>query len=141
MTQEKFYYDNKIVKLFSYATIFWGLVGMLIGLLAAAQLAFPFLNFELSFTTFGRVRPVHTNAIIFAFTGNAIFAGAYYAIQRLLKARLPGSENLSTGNLNFRPNFFNKEKQHVFSACIIGLKHTLGRGNSLLARIDRYRLT
>ncbi len=88
MTQEKFYYDNKIVKLFAYATLFWGIVGMLVGLLAAAQVAFPSLNFGLSFTTFGRVRPVHTNAIVFAFTGNAIFTGAYYSIQRLLKARM-----------------------------------------------------
>lgn len=88
MTQEKFYYDNKIVKLFAYATLFWGIVGMLVGLLAAAQIAFPSLNFGLSFTTFGRVRPVHTNAIVFAFTGNAIFTGAYYSMQRLLKARM-----------------------------------------------------
>ena len=88
MTQEKFYYDNKIVKLFAYATLFWGIVGMLVGLLAAAQIAFPSLNFGLSFTTFGRVRPVHTNAIIFAFTGNAIFTGAYYSMQRLLKTRM-----------------------------------------------------
>ncbi len=88
MTQEKFYYDNKIVKLFAYATILWAIVGMLVGLWAAAELAFPSWNLNLSFLTFGRLRPLHTNAIIFAFTGNAIFTGAYYSAQRLLKTRM-----------------------------------------------------
>lgn len=85
MSQETFFYDNKIVKYFAYATIIWGLVGMLAGLLAALQLAMPALNFNIEFTTFGRVRPVHTNAAIFAFVGNGIFMGAYYSMQRLLK--------------------------------------------------------
>lgn len=85
MNQETFYYDNKIVKYFTYATIIWGLVGMLAGLLVALQMAMPALNFNLEFTTFGRVRPVHTNAAIFAFVGNGIFMGAYYSLQRLLK--------------------------------------------------------
>ncbi|MDA3928250.1 MAG: cytochrome-c oxidase, cbb3-type subunit I [Prolixibacteraceae bacterium] len=85
MSQETFYYDNKIVKYFAYATIIWGLVAMLAGLLIALQLAMPALNFNLEFTTFGRVRPVHTNAAIFAFVGNGIFMGAYYSLQRLLK--------------------------------------------------------
>ncbi|MGF7139269.1 cytochrome-c oxidase, cbb3-type subunit I [Roseimarinus sediminis] len=85
MSQETFFYDNKIVKYFAYATIIWGLVGMLAGLLAALQLAMPALNFNIEYTTFGRVRPVHTNAAIFAFVGNGIFMGAYYSMQRLLK--------------------------------------------------------
>ena len=85
MSQETFYYDNKIVKYFTYATIIWGLVAMLAGLLVALQLAIPALNFNLEFTSFGRVRPVHTNAAIFAFVGNGIFMGAYYSLQRLLK--------------------------------------------------------
>ncbi|MBN9483551.1 MAG: cytochrome C oxidase Cbb3 [Bacteroidetes bacterium 43-93] len=85
---EKFYYDNKIVKWFAYATIFWGLVGMLAGLLAAFQLVFPVLNMNTAATTFGRVRPVHTNAVIFAFVGNGIFMGVYYSLQRLCKARM-----------------------------------------------------
>ncbi len=88
MEQQKFYYDNKIVKMFAFATILWGIVGMLAGLLAAIQLAIPAANFDIPYTSFGRVRPVHTNAIVFAFTGNAIFTGAYYSIQRLLKARM-----------------------------------------------------
>ena len=85
MELQKFYYDNKIVKMFAYATLFWGIVGMLVGVLIAFQLIFPELNFGLAFTTFGRVRPVHTNAIIFAFVGNGIFTGYYYSLQRLLK--------------------------------------------------------
>ena len=88
MEIQKFYYDNKIVKLFAYATLFWGVVGMLVGLLAAFQIMFPVLNFGLEFTTFGRVRPLHTNAVIFAFVGNGIFTGVYYSLQRLLKARM-----------------------------------------------------
>ncbi|MBC7865388.1 MAG: cytochrome-c oxidase, cbb3-type subunit I [Bacteroidia bacterium] len=88
MQIEKFKYDNTIVKWFAYATIFWGLVGMLAGLLAALQLVSPLFNFELPYTTFGRVRPIHTNAVIFAFVGNGIFMGVYYSLQRLLKARM-----------------------------------------------------
>lgn len=85
---DKFFYDNKIVKWFAYATIIWGLAGMLFGLWAALQLVFPALNFSTAETTFGRVRPVHTNAVIFAFVGNGIFMGVYYSLQRLVKARM-----------------------------------------------------
>lgn len=84
---ETFYYDNAIVKKFAYATAFWGLIGMTVGLLAALQLIFPSLNFSAE-TTFGRIRPLHTNAAIFAFVGNGIFMGVYYSLQRLLKARM-----------------------------------------------------
>ncbi len=85
MELQKFYYDNKIVKMFAYATIFWGVVGMLVGVLIALQMVLPSANFGLAFTSFGRVRPVHTNAVIFAFVGNGIFTGYYYSLQRLLK--------------------------------------------------------
>ncbi len=88
MSLEKFQYDNKIVKAFIIASVIFGLVGMLVGLTAATQLFYPQLNLNLPYTTFGRIRPLHTNAIIFAFVGNAMFAGIYYSIQRLLKARL-----------------------------------------------------
>jgi len=88
MEQQTFYYDNKIVRLFSIATIFWGVVGMLVGVLIALQLAFPALNFGVDFLSYGRLRPIHTNAVIFAFVGNAIFAGLYYSMQRLLKTRV-----------------------------------------------------
>ncbi len=85
---ESFSYDNKIVKNFAVATAFWGLIGMVVGLLAALQLVWPSLNFETSWISFGRIRPLHTNAAIFAFVGNGIFMGVYYSLQRLLKARM-----------------------------------------------------
>ncbi|MBI9063039.1 MAG: cytochrome-c oxidase, cbb3-type subunit I [Marinilabiliaceae bacterium] len=88
MKQETFYYDNKIVKYFTYATIIWGIIAMLVGVLAALQMAMPVFNFDLQYTTFGRVRPIHTNGAIFAFVGNGIFMGVYYSMQRLLKTRM-----------------------------------------------------
>ncbi|TAF86663.1 MAG: cytochrome-c oxidase, cbb3-type subunit I [Flavobacteriia bacterium] len=87
----KFNYDNKIVRNFAYATVIWGVTGMLVGLIAALQLAFPdFFNDYLGFKyiSFGRIRPLHTNAVIFAFVGNGIFTGVYYSLQRLLKTRM-----------------------------------------------------
>ncbi|HBL80535.1 MAG TPA: cytochrome C oxidase Cbb3, partial [Aequorivita sp.] len=98
MQTEQFYYDNQIVKKFINATIFWGLIGMSVGLLLAFMFLFPNLTDGISWLSFGRLRPLHTNAVIFAFVGNAIFAGVYYSTQRLLKARM-WSDFLS--NLNF----------------------------------------
>lgn len=94
-------YDDKSVRMFMIASIFWGLVGMLVGLLAATQLSWWQMNGKfleyislglvksegLSFLTFGRLRPLHTNAVIFAFVGNMVFAGVYYSTQRLCKVR------------------------------------------------------
>jgi cytochrome c oxidase cbb3-type subunit I/II len=94
-------YDNRIVKNFAFATILWGVIGMLVGLIASLQLAFPeFFNDYLGFRyiSFGRIRPLHTNAVIFAFVGNGIFMGVYYSLQRLLKTRM-WSDKLSY--LNF----------------------------------------
>ena len=88
MQIEKFYYDNKIVKWFAYATLLWGIVGMIAGLYAAIQLYAPGVSMNYAPTTFGRVRPLHTNAVIFAFVGNSIFTGVYYSLQRLCKARM-----------------------------------------------------
>lgn len=85
---ETFYYDNAIVRMFAWATTLWGLIGMLVGLTIALQLVFPAMNFGLEYTTFGRIRPLHTNAVIFAFVGNGIFTGVYYSLQRLCKARM-----------------------------------------------------
>jgi cytochrome c oxidase cbb3-type subunit I/II len=85
---EKFSYDNAIVRKFAYACIVFGVVGILVGLLAALQLVFPVFNLGLAETTFGRIRPLHTNAAIFAFVGNGIFMGVYYSLQRLLKTRM-----------------------------------------------------
>lgn len=88
MENQKFSYDNAIVRYFINATLLWGTVALVVGLLAALQLAFPWFNLGIEYTSFGRVRPVHTNAVIFAFIGNAMFAGIYYSLQRVLKARL-----------------------------------------------------
>ncbi len=85
---EKFAYDNAIVRKFAIATTFWGVIGMLVGLILAFQLIFPDLNLGIPYTTFGRIRPLHTNAAIFAFVGNGIFMGVYYSLQRLLKTRM-----------------------------------------------------
>jgi cytochrome c oxidase cbb3-type subunit I/II len=85
---ETFKYDNAIVRLFVFATMIWGVAGMLVGLIAAIQLYVPGLNLGLAVTTFSHIRPLHTNAVIFAFVGNAIFFGVYYSLQRLCKARL-----------------------------------------------------
>ncbi len=98
MEIQQFHYDNKIVQKFLYATLFWGIIGMLVGLLLAFMFLFPNLTDGISWLSFGRLRPLHTNAVIFAFVGNAIFAGVYYSTQRLLKARM-FSDVLS--NFNF----------------------------------------
>ena len=95
---EHFEYDNDIVRKFIIASVAFGIIGMLVGLTAALQLAFPVLNFDLAYTTFGRIRPLHTNAVIFAFVGNGIFAGVYYSMPRLLKTPM-WSKMLS--NINF----------------------------------------
>ena len=95
---QQFYYDNKIVKKFIYATIVFGVVGMLVGLILATMFLFPNITDGISWLSYGRLRPLHTNAVIFAFVGNAMFAGIYYSLQRLLKARM-FSDFLS--NLNF----------------------------------------
>lgn len=85
---KKQYYDDVIVKNFIWATLGWGLIAFIVGLLAALQLSFWKFNFDLSWLTFGRIRPLHTNAAIFAFGGNAIFAGVYHSTQRLCKTRM-----------------------------------------------------
>ncbi|MEM1134554.1 MAG: cytochrome-c oxidase, cbb3-type subunit I [Bacteroidota bacterium] len=85
---DQFSYDNTIVRKFVIACVIFGIVGMLVGLIAALQLVYPQLNFGIEYTTFGRIRPLHTNAVIFAFVGNGIFAGVYYSLQRLVKARM-----------------------------------------------------
>jgi len=85
---EQFTYDDAIVRKFTLMTFVWGVVGMLVGVIVALELAAPLFNFELAFLSFGRLRPLHTNAVIFAFAGNAIFAGVYYSMQRLLKTRM-----------------------------------------------------
>jgi len=98
MAVETFEYDNRIVRKFALATIIWGVIGMLVGILIAILLYLPDYLGHVSFLSFGRLRPLHTNAVVFAFAGNAIFLGVYYSLQRLLKARMY-SDLLS--NINF----------------------------------------
>ena len=88
MNIETFKYDNRIVRAFAIVTVVWGIVGMFVGLLAAVELFFPGANLNFQFITFGRIRPLHTNAVIFAFVGNGMFCGIYYSLQRLCKARM-----------------------------------------------------
>ena len=87
MNIEKFKYDNVIVRNFAVATVIWGIVGMLVGVIIALQLPMPWLN-QTEYLSFGRLRPLHTNAVIFAFVGNGVFLGVYYSLQRLCKARM-----------------------------------------------------
>ncbi len=97
MGQITIHYDNKIVRNFAWASVIWGIVGMLVGVLIALQLFWPEANLNNQYTSFGRIRPLHTNAVIFAFVGNAIFMGVYYSLQRLLKTRM-WSDTLSQIN-------------------------------------------
>ena len=120
MQLERFSYDNKIVKWFATATIVWGVVGFLAGLLIALQLAFPALNFDWAPTTFGRMRPVHTNAVIFAFVGNGIFMGVYYSLQRLCKARL-------YSDLLGKIHFWGWQLIIVFGALSLWMGYTTGK--------------
>ncbi|MCO5166277.1 MAG: cytochrome-c oxidase, cbb3-type subunit I [Planctomycetes bacterium] len=94
-TLERFTYDDRTPRLFLLATLAWGIIGMLVGLLCALQLADPAYNADTAWLSFGRIRALHTNAVIFAFAGNAFFTGCYYSIQRLLKTRL-WSDGLSS---------------------------------------------
>jgi cytochrome c oxidase cbb3-type subunit I len=83
-------YNDKVVRQFTIMTIVWGVVGMLVGVLIAAQLMWPALNFDVAWLSYGRLRPLHTNAVIFAFGGSALFASSYYIVQRTCHVRLFG---------------------------------------------------
>jgi cytochrome c oxidase cbb3-type subunit I/II len=120
MQMERFSYDNKVVKWFAYATVLWGIVGFLAGLLIALQLAFPVFNFDWAPTTFGRMRPVHTNAVIFAFVGNGIFMGVYYSLQRLCKARI-------YSDLLSKIHFWGWQLIIVFGALSLWMGYTTGK--------------
>ena len=86
--QRRIVFDDQITRMFIGASVVFGLVAMLVGLLIASQLAWWQMNLGLPYTVFSRLRPLHTNAVIFAFVGNMMFAGIYYSTQRLLKARM-----------------------------------------------------
>jgi cytochrome c oxidase cbb3-type subunit 1 len=83
-------YADGVIRAGVIATVFWGLAGFLVGDIIAWQLAFPVLNFDLPWTSFGRLRPLHTSAVIFAFGGNALIASSFYVVQRTSRARLAG---------------------------------------------------
>ena len=87
-------YNYDILKLFTLAATFWGIFGFFAGVLIASQMAFPILNLNLEYTSFGRLRPLHTSAVIFAFGGNVLFATSLFVIQRTSSARLWGSDSL-----------------------------------------------
>lgn len=116
---EKFYYDNQTVRNFAFATITWGVVGMLAGLYVALELVFPSLNF-IQYAGFGRLRPLHTNAVIFAFVGNGTFMGVYYSLQRLCKTRM-FSDTLS------KLHFWGWQIIIVFAAITLPLGLTAGK--------------
>src|SRR3970040_1129063 len=82
------FYNYKVVRQFAVMTVVWGIVGMLVGVLIAAQLIWPQLNFEVPWLSYGRLRPLHPNAVIFAFGGCGLFAASYYVVQRTCHARL-----------------------------------------------------
>lgn len=84
-------YNMGPVKFTTWAAVFWGIAGFLIGVIIASQLAFPALNFDLPWISFGRLRPLHTSAVIFAFGGNVLIASSFYVVQRTCQARLPGT--------------------------------------------------
>ncbi|MDH4456119.1 MAG: cbb3-type cytochrome c oxidase subunit I, partial [Candidatus Methylopumilus sp.] len=81
-------YNYDVIRKFAIMTLVWAVVGMLAGLYIASELAFPFLNFDIPYITFGRLRPVHTGSVIFGFAGSALFATSYYIVQRTCQARL-----------------------------------------------------
>ncbi|MDX1402437.1 MAG: cbb3-type cytochrome c oxidase subunit I, partial [Kiloniellales bacterium] len=83
-------YNNAIIKAGVIASVFWGLAGFVVGLVIALQLAYPALNFDLPWTSFGRLRPLHTSAVIFAFGGNVLIVTSFYVVQRTCRARLAG---------------------------------------------------
>jgi cytochrome c oxidase cbb3-type subunit I/II len=120
LNREKFFYDNAIVRNFAFATIIWGVVGMLAGLWIALQLVFPKVLNVGPWFNFGRLRPLHTNAVIFAFVGNGIFMGYYYSIQRLLKTRM-WSDKLS------KIHFWGWQLIIVAAAITLPLGFTVGK--------------
>ncbi|MDR3608589.1 MAG: cytochrome-c oxidase, cbb3-type subunit I [Oligoflexia bacterium] len=117
---DSFSYDDDIVKKFVHATLIWGFIAMLAGVFIASQLANWRLNLGLPWITFGRLRPVHTNGAIFAFAGNAVFAGVYYSMQRLLKTRM-------YSDLLSRVHFWGWQLIIVAAAITLPLGYTVGK--------------
>ncbi len=132
-TLRRVVYDDAIVRAFALATMVWGAVGILLGVVVATQLSFWQTNFG-PWLNFGRLRPLHTNAVIFAFVGNVMFCGIYYSTQRLLKVRL-ASDLLS------RIHFWGWQLIIVAAAVTLplGLTHEQGVRRADLADRHRHR--
>ncbi len=113
-------YNDKVVRQFAVMTVVWGIVGMLVGVFIAAQLIWPGLGWEISWLSYGRLRPLHTNAVIFAFGGSALFATSYYCVQRTCHARL-----FSDGLASF--TFWGWQAVIVGAAITLPLGLTMGK--------------
>jgi cytochrome c oxidase cbb3-type subunit I len=87
-------YTDNIIKMFTIASLFWGVIGLCAGLYIALELAYPALNFDLEWISFGRLKPVHTSGVIFAFGGNVLFGTSFFVVQRTCKAKLWGPDSL-----------------------------------------------
>jgi len=87
-------YNDTIVRVFTLTALFWSVIGLLVGVIIAAQMAFPVLNFDIAWLSFGRLRPVHTSGVIFAFGGNVLFATSFYVVQRTCQVRLQATKAL-----------------------------------------------
>ncbi len=113
-------YNDIVVRRFAVMTVIWGIVGMTVGVIIAAQLIWPALNFDIPYLSYGRLRPLHTNAVIFAFGGSALFASSYYIVQRTSKVRL-----ISDSLANF--TFWGWQLVIVLAAITLPLGITQGR--------------
>ena len=118
--QEQTTYNYKVVRQFAIMTVVWGIVGMLVGVIIAAQLIWPDLTFGIEWLSYGRLRPLHTNAVIFAFGGCALFGTSYYVVQRTCQARL-----LSDGMAAF--HFWGWQVVIVLAAITLPLGYTQGK--------------
>src|SRR5512141_2465001 len=113
-------YNYKVVRQFAVAAVVWGVVGMLVGVVIAAQLLWPELNFDIPWLSYGRLRPLHTNAVIFAFGGCALFATSYYVVQRTCEVRI-----FSDGLAAF--TFWGWQAVIVLAAITLPLGYTSGK--------------
>ena len=122
-------YNDKVVRQFTVATVLWGIVGMLVGVIIAAQLWLPALNFDIAWLSYGRLRPLHTNAVIFAFGGSALFATSLYVVQRTCHVRL-----ISDGLASFV--FWGWQLIIVAAAVTLPLGLTQGKEYAELGMVD-----
>jgi cytochrome c oxidase cbb3-type subunit 1 len=101
--------------MFTLAAVFWGIIGFMVGVLIASQMAFPILNFDWQYTSFGRLRPLHTSAVIFAFGGNVLFATSFFVVQRTCQTKLWGHKNLHKFTITLFACLEKKTKNMIFN--------------------------